>query len=184
MNEKQYVVLSAMGTDRPGLVAEVAGFLTKCGCNLEDSRMAALGGEFGLMILFSGSPEQVEMVFQGEEQLEARADLRVTLKRTKSPGEHRGPHAVSYEVCAEGLDHEGLVHTLTEALHALGANIVSLTTTTYNAPVTGTPLFQMVAVVDVPEDITAGKLRARLEPLAEDANLDLDVRLAKNILPA
>lgn len=184
MNEKQYVVLSAMGTDRPGLVAEISGFLTECGCNLEDSRMAALGGEFGVMILFSGSPEQVERVFQRERQLEAEANLRITLKRTRSPGEHRGPGAVSYEVCAEGLDHEGLVHTLTEALHELGANIVSLTTTTYNAPVTGTPLFQLVALVDVPGETTAGKLRARLAPLAEAANLDLDVRLAKNILPA
>ncbi len=57
-----FLVLSALGPDRPGLVAEITEYLTKRGANVEDSRMAVLGGEFGVLVLVSGAPEEVAAV--------------------------------------------------------------------------------------------------------------------------
>src|SRR5262249_37254906 len=63
-----HLVISALGPDRVGLVADLTAFLHERGVNLEDSRMAILGGEFGMMALVSGSAENVARV---ERELES-----------------------------------------------------------------------------------------------------------------
>ncbi len=54
MSNKSYLVLTAVGPDRPGLVSEISSMVLSAGANLEDSRMAILGGEFALLVLVSG----------------------------------------------------------------------------------------------------------------------------------
>jgi glycine cleavage system transcriptional repressor len=56
-------------------------------------------------------------------------------------------------VVAEAFDQEGIVRAVSRALHAARANIVSLETTAYEAPVTGSPLFRMEARIDVPKGL-------------------------------
>ncbi len=79
-------------------------------------------------------------------------------------------------VTAEALDHEGIVHAVSRALHGAGVNIVSLETSAYQAPDTGTPLFRLEARIDLPPEITVDKLRQALDVVAEDENLDIEVR--------
>ena len=43
MQERRYLVLSALASDRPGLVATVTDFIAARGGNVEDSRMVVLG---------------------------------------------------------------------------------------------------------------------------------------------
>src|SRR5205085_11788606 len=45
------LIISALGPDRPGIVGELTGHLHSAGCNLLDSRMINLRGEFAMMIL-------------------------------------------------------------------------------------------------------------------------------------
>ena len=59
MSSRQYQVLTAVGRDRPGLVEKISSLLLGAGANLEDSRMAILGGEFALILLFSGTDQAV-----------------------------------------------------------------------------------------------------------------------------
>ena len=48
-----HLALSALGRDRPGIVAEVTGVLVEHGVNVEDSRMAILRGQFAMVLLLS-----------------------------------------------------------------------------------------------------------------------------------
>ena len=50
---RQYL-LTAAGRDRPGLVAAVSKILFEEGCNLEDSAMTRLQGEFAILLILSG----------------------------------------------------------------------------------------------------------------------------------
>ncbi|HEX9888825.1 MAG TPA: ACT domain-containing protein, partial [Nitriliruptorales bacterium] len=45
------LAVTAMGADRPGIVATVAEVLRDRGGNLEDSAMTILGGHFSMMLL-------------------------------------------------------------------------------------------------------------------------------------
>jgi glycine cleavage system transcriptional repressor len=176
MTTSHYLVLSALGPDRPGIVAEVTEYLSERGANVEDSRMAILGGEFGILLLLSASLDELAAIEAGLGELSRSTGLAFTPKRTKSPDEHRRAAVVPCVVTAEALDQEGIVRSVTRALHAAGVNIVSLETTAYEAPVTGSPLFRMEARVDVPATLTLTKLRRALAEVADAENLDIDVR--------
>src|ERR1051325_6409425 len=85
MAERKYMVLTAVGPDRPGLVQEIASIIHAAKANLEDSRMAILGGEFALILLFAGSEEAVAGVQKQVPSLEARLGLHASLRETKRP---------------------------------------------------------------------------------------------------
>jgi glycine cleavage system transcriptional repressor len=176
MSTETFLVLSALGPDRPGLVAEVTEYLTERGVNVEDSRMAVLGAEFGILVLVSGTPEQIAAVEGGAAVLEKRTSLGVVLRRTKSPEDHRRAAVIPCLVTAEAIDQEGIVRAVARALHGVGVNIVSLETSTYEAPVTGSPLFRLEARVDVPQTTGVAKVRRAMDVVAEAENLDIDVR--------
>src|SRR5688572_28908171 len=176
MNER-YLVLTAVGTDRPGIVAELTALLAERGANVADSRMAVLGGEFALMMLVSAAPEVLEGVREEVGPVAERLGLRLLLKETESPEAHRAGNVRSYEVHVHALDHPGIVHAVTAAVRQLGGNIVSLDTSAYQAAVTGAPLFEMNLYADFPAAVTAARLRETLEQVSEAANADLEVRL-------
>jgi len=176
MTTETFLVLSALGPDRPGLVAEVTEYLTERGVNLEDSRMAVLGAEFGILVLVSGTPSQIGRVEKDTAALTERTGLGVMVRATRSPEDHRRAVVIPCLVTAEAIDQEGIVRAVSRALHRVGVNIVSLETSTYQAPDTGTPLFRLSARVDVPQATGMAKLRKAMDEVAEVENLDIDVR--------
>src|SRR3954451_21270088 len=46
-----HFAVTAVGIDRPGIVAGVTGVLLEQGCNLEDTEMAVLRGHFAMMLV-------------------------------------------------------------------------------------------------------------------------------------
>ena len=176
MATDSYLVLSALGPDRPGLVADVTAFITERGGNIEDSRMAVFGAEFGILVLVSGTPDEVTKIADGARALEGKTGLTILTRPTKSPSEHRRAPTVPCLVTAEALDHEGFVRSVSSALHKVGVNIVSLETLAYNAPITGSPLFRLEAQIDVPRDVTLAKVREAMAEVAERQNIGIDVK--------
>ena len=179
MSDARFLVISGLGPDRPGLVAEATWFLTERGANVEDSRAIVLGGEFGLMMLASGAPESLRRITADLGILEHATGLLFTYRLTVSPEEHRRNRAVPYVIEASAIDHEGIVHAITECLYAAGINIVTLDTSVVNAPVTGTPLFRFEAQVDVPDGVSAEEVRSTLNKTAAERNLDIEMRAAR-----
>src|SRR5262245_21592944 len=112
MPADHYLVLSALGADRPGLVAEVTDYLAERGVNVEDSRMAVLGAEFGIQMLVSGSEQAIARVVDDKGLLEAKTKLGILVRRTKSPEEHRRAAVIPCVVTAEAIDHEGIVRAV------------------------------------------------------------------------
>ena len=176
METERYLVLSALGPDRPGLVADVTSYLTERGANIEDSRMAVLGAEFGILTLVSGGEASLGAIAAETEALTRKTGLVVITRPTKSPEEHRRAQVVPCIVTAEALDQEGIVRSISTALFAIGANIVTLETEAYPAPVSATPLFRLEARVDVPAGVTLGQVRKALEKVGQDENIDIAVR--------
>ena len=53
-------IVTALGKDRPGIVAGVTQVLYRLGCNLEDSAMTRLEDEFAIMLIFSSPSKATE----------------------------------------------------------------------------------------------------------------------------
>jgi len=165
MSTKQYLVLSAVGPDRPGLVNEISSLVLAAGANLEDSRMAILGGEFALLVLVSGEQQAIDQVEQRGSELGARLGLRVITKATTSPQDSRD--FLAYEIWVEGLDRPGIVQRVTAVLAGRGANVASLESRLVYAPESGTPLFVLEASLQIPSEAVLGELRKELSALCE-----------------
>ena len=50
---KKMLSLSAIGKDRTGIVSSISEILFKLGCNIEDSTMTLLSGQFAVILLLA-----------------------------------------------------------------------------------------------------------------------------------
>ena len=177
MSAREFLVLSATEPDRSGLLAELTGFIAECGCNVEDSRLAVLGGYAGIMILLSGTPEALQAVEQGLEELRARTGIRAVPRRVRSRQVEPADASSRLEVQASAIDHEGIIHALAETVRRHGGNIVELESATEAAPMSGEPLFRLRMTVWSPPDGDAGEsLWRALEQVAREQDVELELR--------
>jgi glycine cleavage system transcriptional repressor len=168
--EHGYLVLTAVGPDRPGLVKEISAQIHDAGANLEDSRMAILGGEFAVILLISGSRDVVARVEQNRAALEAKTGLHVALRPTARPQQAR--NYLPYTIRVTGVDRPGIVHTVTQILAGRGVNVASLESRLSYAPLSGTPMFVLEAQLQVPSELALTQLRRDLATACEEDNLD------------
>ncbi|WP_214214234.1 ACT domain-containing protein [Rosenbergiella australiborealis] len=95
-----HLVITALGSDRAGIVNTITRHVSQCGCNIEDSRLALLGGEFTFVMLLSGSANAINMIESTLPIKGAELELLIVMKRTPTgctPVRHEG-FSLSVEV--------------------------------------------------------------------------------------
>ena len=174
------LIISAVGRDRPGIVDRISGVVFQLGCNMEDSRMAILGGEFAVVVLVSGPTSQLEEVNQKVGELCRELELLVQFKATRlEPEELPHPGRIPYELTAVALDHPGIVHKVTNLLVRHEVNVADLETRVTRAPNSGAPIFSLELEAQVPASLSIVTLRKALQELAEAENIDFNLRAKK-----
>ena len=176
---KTYFILSAIGKDRPGIVADVSEMIYECGGNIEDSSMSLLRNHFALLLLFSTEREEVnKKLSSGLKRLEWEKSLTVfyspiTFEEAyPKVKEQRDP----FKITTSGVDHAGIVFKVCRLLADRGINIVDMETHRVLSAESGTPLFEMDMNVDVPRSISEETLREDLHRLANELMIDLVLR--------
>ena len=170
MADKSYLVLTAVGPDRPGLVSEISSMVLAAGANLEDSRMAILGGEFALLVLISGEEQAMREVAARGEALGARLGLRLLTKPTTSRQAARDFLPFHFRVT--GVDRPGIVQRVAGVLAGRGVNVASLESRLEFAPESGTPMFILEANLQVPSALALEDLRRELSKACEEESWD------------
>jgi glycine cleavage system transcriptional repressor len=169
-----HFALSAIGRDRPGIVAGVTGTLLEHEVNIEDSQMAILRGHFTMTLIVS-APDLIDMPG-------LRADLERTRERlgldaitvsrvSDSPPDETGP---SHIVTVYGADHPGIVHAVTVELARAHVNVTDLNTRLVDQA--GEPLYVMMLEVAVPSDLGDDELRSLLQAVGRDQSVEVSVR--------
>ena len=172
---RAYLVVSAIGQDRPGIVDEVSAFVFAHQCNVEDSRMAVLGGDFALIMLVSGPDSDVDKLKAHLPELEEKSSLTVVSRSAKSPLAPRAVSAVPYALKAVGMDHAGIVHNIAHLLAGMGVNVETAETSTSHSPETGTPIFAMNMKLAVPGNLQPTQIREQLAKLSDELNVDITI---------
>jgi len=171
---RDYAVLTAIGTDRVGIVDDISGAVSAGSCNIEESRMAVLGGEFAVIMLVSGAPPAVQALADGLPALGARLGLAMGCRRTNEP--RPAASGRPYLLEAVSLDTPGVVHAVTAVLRGHGINIEDLETDTAAAPWTGAPMFRMKAHLVADPSVSLPSLRQDLARLQQDHDLDISLK--------
>jgi glycine cleavage system transcriptional repressor len=166
----QLIVLSAIGTDRTGIVQQITKVILDCGGNIEDSRMAALGAEFAVLLLISGNWHTLSKLESGLEKLTEDGSLTINLKKTGQAAvkEDCMPYGVDV-VC---LDHPGVVFGLADFFAAREIEISDLVTRRYPAAHTGAPMFAVQMTINVPGSMVLSQLRDEFMEYCDHENLD------------
>lgn len=171
---KSFAVLTASGADRVGVVDDVAAALLAAGCNIEESKMSVLGGEFALIVLVSGPAQAIDRLMDELDALGSTVGLDFSARRT---GDHvANPQGRPYRIECVSLDTPGIVHSVTGLLRRRGVNIDELETETTGAPFTGAPMFHMRITAIVPPGVSLGELRDDLARVASVQDLDIRIR--------
>jgi glycine cleavage system transcriptional repressor len=176
---RKWFILSAVGRDRPGIVADLAQLVFDSGANLEDSRMTILGNEFAAILLCSGAdPDLAEQLSAGSRRLEWENRLTVFLRPLE--GEPRpaipAPGMRLYRVEAQGEDRAGIVAKICRVLADRRVNIVDLASEAVPSP-SGAALYRMTVTAEVPDPQDPDELRLALDEAGAD--LGLEVRLER-----
>ena len=173
---KTYFILSAMGKDRPGIVADVSEVIYECGGNIEDSSMSALRNHFALLLLFSTEREEVNQKLSSAlKRLEW--EKKLTVFYSPITFEQAYPkfkeETDRFKITTSGVDHAGIVFKVCRLLADSKVNIIDMETHCVLSAESGTPLFEMDMEVEVPRSISEQGLREDLHRLANELVIDL-----------
>lgn len=166
----QLIVLSAIGTDRAGVVNDLSKVILDCGGNIEESRMTALGNEFAMLLLVSGNWHTLSKLESSLDKLSKDRDLTVTIRKTgvRSHDEKSMPYAI--DVVA--LDQPGIVFQLAHFFASRNIEIADMATRSYAAAHTGSPMFAVQINVNVPASVALSQLRDEFLEMCDQLNLD------------
>jgi glycine cleavage system transcriptional repressor len=165
--------VTAIGRDRPGIVAAISGALLELEGNIEDSQMSILGGHFAVTLIVN-VPAPTD-----EEELRARLELareKLGLQAIAVNGiEDLGARAPqpSHVISVYGADHPGIVHAVASALAERQVNITGLETRL--AGEASARIYVMTVEVAL-GDAGEGQVEAALAEVAREAGVEVSVR--------
>jgi len=165
--------VTAIGRDRPGIVAALSRTLLDLRGNIEDSQMSILRGHFAVTLIVrvpegDAADELADRLAAVRSELGLEA-LTVQEVAELPPGAPRASHVLS----VYGADHPGIVAGMSSVLAAQGVNITDLETR-----LTGSdeaPLYVMLMEVAL-GDATVEEVRGALEEAAAEAEVEVSLR--------
>jgi glycine cleavage system transcriptional repressor len=166
----QFILISALGSDRTGLVYDLTRVVLDCSGNIVDSRMSAFGSEFAMLLLVSGNWHTLAKLETELKKLSESTGVTISLRRTEQKPQRKD--VLTYSVDAVCLDQPGVVHSLAGFFSSRGIDIADLTTRSYAAAHTGAPMFSVQMIVHIPSKIHIAALREEFMDVCDQLNLD------------
>ena len=168
---QSYLVMTVLGSDRPGLVRSLADTVAKHGGNWLESRMARMAGQFAGIVRIECASAAVDGLLQ---ELETPGIPGLTIHAVRESAENP-PNRRTLGVEVVGNDRPGIVRELTAAIASAGGNVEELTTGLESAPMSGHPMFRAKGVISIPENADPAILTAAIESLGGDLTVDITV---------
>jgi glycine cleavage system transcriptional repressor len=171
------LAITAIGEDRPGIVAGVCRVRFEAGGNLRDTSMTILSGQFA-MILIVAVPRALE-VAQLEKLFEpARRELGIALIIRElpegQPMPSGRPEVDGYLVTVAGADKPGIVYRVAEEMARHGINITDLNTRILAED--RQPVYLMMMEVIPPPDVNMDQLGHQLAEIGRRLSVEVQVR--------
>ena len=164
------LVLTVIGADQPGVVESLSKTVEDHGGSWMESRMAHLAGKFA-GILRVDVPDDRVAGLTAALLAEDSQGLSIVVEKDTSAGPAEAHRDLALHLL--GQDRPGIVHEVSQALLAAGANIDELETEVIDATMSGETLFRAEVKLSVPLSVPADDLRDVLEALADELMVDI-----------
>lgn len=166
----QSYILTAFGADQPGLVSNLSGLIQENGGNIEESRMLKMGNQFVMTVLISLSDTEAHEL---KMTIISNQSMQIQMHPTGKVDTDQVANSKKFKL--SGADNEGIVHSLTKKLAGNNINIIELETFIDLAPISATPLFNLNATIELPENMNDSNLLKILD--SHSAKLGVNIEL-------
>lgn len=168
-------IMTAFGHDRPGVVADVTELVYEHDCNLEDSTMTRLVDEFAMILLLAGSGDGLEQdLSRACRRLEREKGISAFIRPVYDPSIKK-PAGTPRLLHVKGIDHAGIVYRISRFLAERGVNILNLTSRREFLPESGTALYLMEILLDVPAGLPGEELEKGMSVLGEELQVEISL---------
>jgi glycine cleavage system regulatory protein len=165
------LVLTVIADDKPGLVESLAQTIASNSGNWLESSMSRLAGKFAGILRVSVADGQVDKLIDELNGLSSEIKLVIE----KASGGIEDHPAQMVELSLVGNDRPGIIKEISAAVSALGVNVGRLNTECVSAPMSSDALFKARATLEVPEGLALEVLQDKLEKLADDLIVEIEV---------
>jgi len=118
-----WYMLTIVGRDQSGIVADISNGLFSAGCQLGETSMMRLGGNFTMMLMVQSDHNADEIEQQLQSSL-TRLELKIHIDPIEA---HLHEHIIpNIRVSVYGADRPGIVAAVTKILQQQGFNILDL----------------------------------------------------------
>lgn len=168
---EHYLVITAVGSDRPGISDEITHLVTQCGCNIVDSRIALFGSEFTLIMLLSGNNNAISRIESTLPLKGQQHDLITVMKRTNKHTPRFFPYTADFHIKAK--DSPGLIKHFTHFMASRHIDISTLSANTIESHDNEKPNKLILQIsTNLPEDCNLMSLQEEYETLCHDLQAD------------
>lgn len=164
------LVVTVIGLDRPGLVSLLSDRGKAFGASWAESRMASLAGQFAGIVHFQVPAENAESLAAALRELSATG-LRIVIAESGGTPGRTNARLLKLELV--GQDRPGIIRDISRVLAESGISIEELHTELVSAAWSAETLFQVKALLLVPNTLATDELRRPLETLANELMVDI-----------
>ncbi|WP_293906528.1 ACT domain-containing protein [Phenylobacterium sp.] len=165
------VILSVVGSDRPGLTEALAGAVLSVDGNWLESHLSRLGGLYVGSVLVALEADRVDGLAAAVRAVDAQG-LEV---RIAPAVEDVGVVGEPLRLSLVGQDRPGIVRQVTAILSGLEVNIETFETGLSAEPHSGAQLFRMDAQLRLPPGMSAAGVQSALEDISAEIMVDISL---------
>jgi len=173
----KHFVITAVGEDRPGIVADLTRVLYEEGFNIEDSSMTRLNNEFAVMLIVTAEKEVTDKELKEKfKKVERERDLLINIREI--PQEvFEGKREIGdvYNLVVYGADRPGIVYKVAKLLAEKNINIADLRTE--KSP----EIYVLIAQVEFPAGLKEEDIISDIEKLKDELNIDISIEKVESV---
>jgi glycine cleavage system transcriptional repressor len=171
----RYVSLTAIGKDSPGIVNAITGVLSEFGCNIEDSTMTILHGQFAMILIIKlGSEVNLKTLSSKLRTPAKRFSMSLSYAQIAGFSARKKKNSNACVVSVYGKDKTGIVHGISGFLASKKINITDVQTAVSKKT------YIMIIEVELPLKLSIEKFSADLSVYAKTLNVAASVNRAES----
>ena len=171
------LVVTMTGTDRPGIVQQMAQVLAECNGHWTEGRMAKLSGQFAGVVRVQVQEARRDDLRQAMQALCGDELQLVVLDEVGEAKRCEGSSVRQQALRLDlvGADRPGIVRDISAILARQEVNVEELSTEISDSAMAAQPLFRASAELRADANLDIDALRTELEALSDELIIDLSV---------
>ncbi|MCL2484518.1 MAG: transcriptional regulator [Endomicrobia bacterium] len=173
-----YISLTAIGKDKPGIVSAITKVLYELKCNIEDSTMTILHGQFAMILILKlPSAVTLKKLSSNISKEAKKLSLSVSYSHVKY-AKKKKEKIYPYVISVYGADKTGIVYNISKYLAGKKINIMDVQTTVTDSKLGKT--YIMLIEAQFPEKLSVQNVSADLAEISKYLGVSISVNRAES----